>query len=298
MEELCTQYRIELSAFIDGQLEKALMASVEEHLNGCDNCATELTTMKALSKMLNDDLKSPNLEVPDLWDAIKSEMPSVCEVMQEDLSAYLDGELPPAAQEGVNNHLKECENCLGTFKAMNATNQVISKGLELPADIKVDLWPAVKSRLNEDCALIHTELSPYIDQEVATLRHRAITAHLVDCQGCRDEFDRLSSVGETIREFYKPEMAEDFDLWPAIKSELQVVPFTPRTKAKPKQSMRRAYWMTAAAAVILGLVGVGGLFLMSSSDSQVRTVSAEDYLIDSAFSEPSGTAEAVLYEDR
>lgn len=296
MEDSCTQYRIELSAFIDDQLEKSLKSAVEEHLGQCNDCTAELDTLKALSKLLGDDLKSPPEGELDLWAAIKDEMPSVCEVIEEDMSAYLDGELPAPAQEGVNNHLKDCAECLGKFKRMNSTNQIIAKGLELPKEIKVDLWPAVKSRLNEDCALIHTELSPYIDQEVATLRHRAVTTHLVDCQGCRDEFNRLSAVGEAIRDHYKPDIPEDFDLWPQIKSQLQVVPFTPRTKPKAKQAARKAYWLTAAAAVILGLVGVGGLWLASSSESSIRTVSAEDYLIESSLSEPAGTAEAVLYE--
>ncbi|HEY9787669.1 MAG TPA: zf-HC2 domain-containing protein [Candidatus Obscuribacterales bacterium] len=297
METVCARYRLELSAFIDGQLDKQLKSEIDSHLDECNECKLELETLKELCKLLAEDMSEKNMDIPDLWESIKSEMPSVCEVMREDLSAYLDGELPAPAQEGVNKHLNECADCLASFKLLNATNQVLSKGLELPQDFKVDLWPAVKSRLNEDCALIHTELSPYIDQEVATLRHRAITTHLVDCQGCRDEFNSLSAVGETIREHYKPDLPEDFDLWPKIKSQLQVVPFTPRSKPRAKPQMRRAYWMSAAAAVVIGVIGFGGLLLVSpGGDQAVKTVSAEDYLIESALTEPSGVAEAVLYE--
>lgn len=289
---------MELSALLDEQLDKQLKTEVEGHLSGCANCKQEMETLKSLTQLMSKQFEPDNLDMPDLWAKMKDQVPTVCQVMDEDLSAYLDGELPAPAQEGVNTHLKECPDCLAKFKTLNTTNQVISKGLELPADFKVDLWPAVKSRLNEDCALIHTELSPYIDQEVATLRHRAITTHLTDCQGCRDEFNRLSSVGETIREHYKPDIPEDFDLWPGIKSQLQVVPFTPRqnNQQKSKPGMRRAYWMSAAAAVVLGIIGFGSFWLMSPGTSSIKTVSAEDYLIESALAEPAGSAEAVLYE--
>ena len=183
MVESCEKYRMELSALLDEQLDKQLKAEVEEHLSGCSDCSQELDTLKSLCQLMSKQFEPDNLEIPDLWAKMKDQVPTVCQVLDEDLSAYLDGELPAPAQEGVNAHLKECPDCLGKFKTLNATNQVVSKGLELPADFKVDIWTAVKSRLNEDCALIHTELSPYIDQEVATLRHRAITAHLTDCQG-------------------------------------------------------------------------------------------------------------------
>ncbi|MCC6978344.1 MAG: zf-HC2 domain-containing protein [Candidatus Melainabacteria bacterium] len=301
MVETCEKYRMELSALLDEQLDKQLKSEVEEHLSGCTDCSQEMETLKSLCQLIGREMEPDNVEMPDLWAKMKDQVPTVCQVMDEDLSAYLDGELPAPAQEGVNAHLKECPDCLAKFKTLNSTNQFISKGLELPADISVDLWPAVKSRLNEDCALIHTELSPYIDQEVATLRHRAITTHLVDCQGCRDEFNRLSSVGEAIREHYKPDIPEDFDLWPGIKSQLQVVQFTPRSANQPQQQkakpgMRRAYWMSAAAAVVLGIIGFGSFWLMSPGTSSIKTVSAEDYLIESALTEPAGSAEAVLYE--
>lgn len=300
MVESCEKYRIELSALLDEQLDKQLKSEVEGHLSSCTDCSQEMETLKSLCQLMAREMEPDNVEMPDLWAKMKDQVPTVCQVMDEDLSAYLDGELPAPAQEGVNAHLKECPDCLAKFKTLNSTNQFISKGLELPAEINVDLWPAVKSRLNEDCALIHTELSPYIDQEVATLRHRAITTHLVDCQGCRDEFNRLSSVGEAIREHYKPDIPEDFDLWPGIKSQLQVVQFTPRStnqqQQKAKPGMRRAYWMSAAAAVVLGIIGFGSFWLMSPGTSSIKTVSAEDYLIESALTEPAGSAEAVLYE--
>lgn len=301
MDRTCIDYRVELSAFIDGQLEPKLQAEVQSHLNECPNCAEELATLKALTKFLSSEMAADKVEMPDLWQSIQEQMPSVCELMQEDMSAYLDGELTAPAQEGVNKHLKECQTCLDVFKRLNAANRLVAKALELPASVKVDLWPAVKARLNEDCALIRSELSAYIDQEVATLRHRSITNHLIDCQDCRLQFTQLSSVGDIIRDQYKPEFAEDFDLWPGVKSKLQVVPFAAKNQqqqqATNNKRTRKRWYLPAGVAAAVAAVAVSAYGFFSQTAS-ADTISSEGYLIESALMEPSDIAEAVVYEQQ
>jgi anti-sigma factor RsiW len=216
--------------------------------------------------------------------------------MEDDLSAYLDGELTPAAQEGVNRHLKECASCLNSFKRLNAANRMLSKGLELPATFKVDLWPAIKSQLNEDCALIRSELSAYADQEVVNLRHRNITNHLIDCQDCRVAFNGLSKLGDVVRESYRPKIADDFDLWPGIRAKMQVVPFVPRTTAKQSPTKPRLI-VGAVAAAVIGLSGLAVAFMIPKDEAAGGTISSEAYLIESALREPSDQAEAAVYEE-
>jgi predicted anti-sigma-YlaC factor YlaD len=289
---------------IDGQLDGKAQTDIRDHLVDCSQCSEELESLKKLSKFLGEQMQPENLEVPELWATLKTHMPSVCEVMQEDLSAYLDGELTPSAQEGVNQHLKDCSSCLDSFSLINAANRFLSKGLELSPHMKVDLWPAVKAQLNEDCALIRNELSGYIDQEVATLRHRSITNHLLDCQNCQATFNDISSVGDIVRDSYKPEIPEDFDLWPGIKAKMQVVPFVAREQqsdlaesgsAAKVWPMRKRLVAGAVAAAVVGLSGVV-LTLTFPQPKAPAAVSSEAYLIESALAEPSDQAEAVAYE--
>jgi len=299
MDTTCEPFRTELSAFLDGQVDSTDQVGFQDHLDGCSGCREELEMLKKLTKFLNEELKSDEIEMPDLWPGVKAAMPTVCEVMQEELSAYLDGELTPAAQEGVNQHLKSCSVCLVSFKSLNAANLMLSKGLELPTTLSVDLWPAVRAQINEDCALIKSELSAYADQEVVNLRHRNITNHLIDCQECRLEFNGLSTVGDLIRESYKPEMSADFDLWPGIKAKMQVVPFAPKAAAAAvapnKAQNSRPRWLVATVAVaVIGLAGVA--ISVTIPKVQGQTISSESYLIESALLEPSDTAEAAVYE--
>ncbi|MBS2006488.1 MAG: zf-HC2 domain-containing protein [Cyanobacteria bacterium SZAS TMP-1] len=302
MSESCQNVRSELSALLDSQISGSLKTEIEEHLIGCHDCSEEYEALNGLKGYIDKAFDEDNFKAPDIWASLAEKLPSVCDVIQEDLSAYLDGELSAPAQEGVNLHLKECAECLDSFKALNATNRLLAKGFELPSDKVVDLWSGVNARLNADCALIDNELSAYLDQEVVTLRHRAITKHLTDCQNCRDEFSHLSMVGDIIRESYKPEIPADLNLWPGIKSKLAVVQFTPKTQpaqVAAKTGIHRRYYIGAAVAASFAMIfGLGALWLNSPEQSTtVRPVSAEAYLINSSLLDPADKAEAVLYEE-
>jgi anti-sigma factor RsiW len=307
MEDVCLSYRTELSALMDGQLESKVQTEMQQHLDGCPNCTQEFDTLKSLELFLVENMKAEAIESPELWDLMQDDLPSVCEVVREDVSAFIDHELSPPAQEGVDKHLKECLPCMSSFKEMNKTSKLIAKSLELPPSLKIDLWPAVKARLNEDCALIQGELSAYADQEVEILRHRTITRHLVDCAECKQRFESISGVGELLRDSYKPELADDFDIWPEVKRNLQVVPITLKTEqqqqgqtaqtgpvVKAKGKVPRVYFASAAAAMVL-MIASAGVF-MGLTKHPVVPLTSEAYLIESSMSQPAEIAEAVVYD--
>ncbi|MDP3507310.1 MAG: zf-HC2 domain-containing protein [Candidatus Melainabacteria bacterium] len=301
VDSICDNYKDELSALLDNQIGVSLKSEVELHLEACTECAAEYESLKAVSNLLSKAFVAEG-EIPDIWTKIAIDMPSVCDVIVDDLSAYLDGELTSPAQEGVNQHLKDCADCLAKFTALNQTNRLLAKGLELPLNVEVNLWSAIKERLSADCALIDNELSAYLDQEVVTLRHREITKHLTDCSNCQVEFGKLTNVGDVIRDSYKPNIPDDFDLWPGIKSKLQVVPFTPKAPAVSGSKVkgvidRRVYALAAVAAVFVLVFGLGAFWLNSPEQSNIRQVSAEGYLIDSSLLQPADKAEAVVYEE-
>jgi anti-sigma factor RsiW len=301
VDSTCDKYKDELSALLDNQVGSNLKSEIESHLEACTECTVEFESLKAVSKLLGKAFEA-DAEMPDIWSKIALDMPSVCDVIVDDLSAYLDGELTSPAQEGVNQHLKDCADCLAKFTALNQTNRLLAKGLELPSSLEVNLWSSIKERLSADCALIDNELSAYLDQEVVTLRHREITKHLTDCSNCQAEFGKLTNVGDIIRDSYKPNIPDDFDLWPSIKSKLQVVPFTPKTQAATSSKVkgvidRRVYALAAVAAVFVLVFGLGAFWLNSPEQSNVRQVSAEGYLIDSSLLQPADKAEAVVYEE-
>lgn len=293
----CTAFREDLSCLIDGHLEGERRSVLSQHLTECAGCRRQYESLQSLKGLLASGMRADSVEAVDIWEGLSVKLPGVCEVVQDDFSAYLDSELAPPAAEGVRQHIKECSPCRVKFSQINATNQLLSRGLSLPAGLKVDLWVAVKSRLNEDCALIQNELSAYIDQEVATLRHRSITAHLLNCPTCRGLFNQLSEVGDLVRSLYQPIFPDNFNLWPEIKSKIQVLPFAQKAKPKPRILTNRLY-LVGVAAVILGIAGSLAFFVNTKPDTGLRPVSAEAYLLESALLEPPDSAEAVVYENQ
>lgn len=44
-EQVCHELKDKLSAYLDGELESALCAEIEQHLNGCDDCRVVVDTL-------------------------------------------------------------------------------------------------------------------------------------------------------------------------------------------------------------------------------------------------------------
>ncbi len=147
MDETCVHCRSELSAYVDGQLESQTQTEFTAHIGNCELCSDELSRLKLLKQLLSEHMAPEKVSMPELWPAIECSLPSVCELIEEDLSAYLDNELPVGAQEGVKRHIKECLPCMSAFKEINETSRLLAKSLELPLSIKVDLLAGCKVSL-------------------------------------------------------------------------------------------------------------------------------------------------------
>lgn len=295
----CTDFKEDLSSFLDGELDQHRQSALSAHLSDCFGCKRDHDEFRRVGKYLQSVTANAQEAAPDLWSAVSLKMPSVCECVREDLSAYLDGELIASAKEGVSQHLEQCAECHQRFQQLSSVTRVLSTGLQLPENIEVDIWGGVKSRLNEDCVLIRSELSSFIDREVATLRHRSITNHLTECADCKDEFVGLAETGDLLRSYYQPEVPAELDLWSGLQEKINVVPFERKEKTAAATGrvvpMRRL--AAVAAAVVAGVAATLIYFAAGNNHNQeVELVTAEAYLIDQSLGEPADVAEAVVYE--
>lgn len=292
----CTELELELSSYIDGELDDTTQFSVRKHLEDCGLCQTAHEQLRSVNGLLSQVHSNIVENAPEIWASLEAKMPGVCECIQDDLSAYLDGELLPSSKEGVSTHMESCTVCLEKFNELSKVNGVLAKGMELPADFQLDLWSNIKSRLDDDCVLIREELSAFVDKEVTILRHRAITSHLTECSECCNVFSGLAETGDFLRSAYQPEIPDDFDLWPAIEAKMNsnVIPMVAREKKPVSLAARRLY--IAAAVVIFGVLASIGLFVNQPGGSALSPVTAEAYLIDSSLNEPSDVAESFAYD--
>ncbi len=293
----CIDFKEDISSFMDGELEEHKQSALTDHLSGCSECTRDHKAYKNVGRLLQSSTTETQNGAPDIWAALSSKMPGVCEVIQEDLSAYLDGELIAPAKEGVNQHLEQCSVCHGKFQELSNVTRLLSTGLQLPEVMEIDIWSGIKARLNEDCVLIRSELSAFIDREVDTLRHRSITNHLTECAECKEAFQGLSESGELLRNQYQPEIPEEFDLWPAIQSKMNVLPLERKDKAAVRSLVPMRRLAAVAAAVVAG-IGITMFYLHSAHNGTLSTepITAEAYLIDQSLGEPADVAEAVVYD--
>lgn len=298
-----TGFEEDLSALLDGELDEAREDEVNQHLETCGVCRQNHDKLKSVSRLFGKALGRESQEqepggfaMPDIWSALQDKLPGVCESILDDLSAYLDGELIAPAREGMAQHLAECSSCAAELKQLHAVKLMIEKGLQLPDSIQVDLWQSVKDRIEADCSVIRSELSAYLDREVAIGRHRAITAHLLECPDCKDLFVTTSQTSDLISRHYQPNLPADFDLWPAIAERMKVVPFEAREARPAPVRMPRRRLMAVAAAVIGGVVVAAAVLGGLTGNSAITPVTAEAYLIDSSLGEPGGAAEEVVYD--
>ena len=295
--EVCAEYKEDLSAYIDGQLDVSRRAELDEHMGICQDCISEHKRLREVVRIFALSNLAAAARCPDIWSSLNGKFPSVCEIIEEDFSAYLDSELIVPAREGVSEHLQACAPCHTRFQDLSRVNNLLSQGLELDSKIEIDIWSGLKNRLAEDCQLMKDDFSSFYDREVTSQRHRTITSHLLECSNCRDELTRISRTGELLREHYQPDLADSFDLFSEIKSKMNVVQFAPKEKRRKDLPNRRI--MYAVAAVFLGgaLVGIT-LFFNFNPNSNLKPVTAESYLIESALGEPADMAEAMVYENQ
>ena len=124
MEITCTQMDVLISFYIEGDLSKALKEKVEEHLKNCHTCRAKLEIISSLLKDLKESVENEQEEV------LSTTQNSQYRLFQNNLSAYVDNELPPEEnikikKFTINNKIarKELENTYSIRKLMNDSFQ-------------------------------------------------------------------------------------------------------------------------------------------------------------------------------
>ena len=87
MEITCAQMDVLLSFYVEGDLSKALKLKVEEHLKNCPSCREKYEIIKTMIQ----DLKTSVEEKEEIY---SSKSNSQYRIFQNNLSAYVDNELP------------------------------------------------------------------------------------------------------------------------------------------------------------------------------------------------------------
>lgn len=144
MEITCAQMDVLLSFYIEGGLSKGLTSQVEEHLKNCASCRAKYNIVKSML----EDLKST---VDDKEEIYSSNTNSQYRIFQNNLSAYIDNELP--ADESIKikkytiNNKKARKELEDTYNIRRLMSQSFNK---TKLDARQDFSKNVIRQLNPE----------------------------------------------------------------------------------------------------------------------------------------------------
>jgi anti-sigma factor RsiW len=160
------------------------------------------------------------------------------EIVEELLSAYLDGELHPGELTVVSRMLADDDEAIATFRSLQAVRRALRvlPELEIPARLLPE-------------GHYGDRLSAYLDGELASAEMRTVARHLMVCTDCRTELHTLDRARIAIRALPGIEPPDVIELH--------------RDVAEARRRMRAsrmAVWaggVAAALALLAGLAATG-----------------------------------------
>ena len=140
----------ELSAYLDNELSPNRHKQIETHLRTCDECSEILATFEKNRQIVANIAHPVPLTLKD------GVMAKIHTQFQEELSAYLDGELEPTTRDRIETHLHSCDECSEMLAAFRQNRDRI-KALEHPAPSSIE--NAVMAKIRQQAAQVDKEES-------------------------------------------------------------------------------------------------------------------------------------------
>lgn len=216
----CDKIKNLFSSYIDEEITEDEKLEVDQHIDACQNCAAELSSLKQLSQKIQNFLTINPPEDFDLSQSILNRLTTQdkinCETFDENISAFFDGELDPKMYYSVEEHLNDCEICHQKYKKLEAVRNLIQLSVNA---LDIDFWNTVYYRLisskDLDCQFVIDEISAYIDKELDLEIINSITDHVRTCEYCTETLRKTQKVQKEIQSAMLS-VSKNIDLWPKV----------------------------------------------------------------------------------
>ena len=262
----CDRVGTLLPEYLEDALTPRQSQKVETHLAGCEACREELRLLQRALLVLDAGARSHH--GIDLWAGLQQKLAEQqrslgrrlsCVEVQDQLCAYLDGELSVDGAQKLQGHLLGCPACSAERRLLENSLRVMDTATTAaPPD---NLWPQLERRLQASqssaadrlsCDRVMKELPAYLDEALSNGRREAVTAHLEACALCSRDVKRLRATLARLDAL--PPAPLPRDLWPEFQARLLQEPAaSPRwTPAWPAAGgLLRGLGMAAAATAVL-----------------------------------------------
>lgn len=138
-----------LSAFVDGELTSAEVATVRAHLAQCAGCRTQVRELRQAVSLLQSATEvAPPADLRAMIAAKLAQPATACAEVGRQLDAYLEGELAPAEAARVQAHLAECAGCAERRRLHEETVAALRAipVVEPPARVRAQVRAATQPR--------------------------------------------------------------------------------------------------------------------------------------------------------
>jgi predicted anti-sigma-YlaC factor YlaD len=125
----CAEVREELVAYLDGELTDEMRDCIDSHLASCQTCRTECAALDStgdLLSLIGGETKS-STDIAGNVLKISREGDPWCRHIQKELTAFIDGELSPAEERPVVEHLADCEDCRAARAELELTGDALTR---------------------------------------------------------------------------------------------------------------------------------------------------------------------------
>lgn len=143
MEITCSQMDVLISFYIEGDLSNTLKEKVEEHLKKCSSCRAKYDIIKSMLADMRESLEDKSEE------AFVPNTSSQYRLFKNNLSAYMDNELPPEENIKIRKFAisnkkarKELEDSYNIRKLMNDSFSKTN------SDVKQDFSKSIMRQLD------------------------------------------------------------------------------------------------------------------------------------------------------
>ena len=194
-----------LAEYADDELDDTARKTVEEHLKVCEECRKEIEKMKTLSSLLKQSAEEipfelENIDECEIVAAANYEIN--CEAAVLYIEEYIDNELENGLTLVLEEHLDNCPECSKHYNQMlKLRNLLLISHLHKmeEAELAVEI-PSLG--FLDNCEDIKANLHSFADNELAKPDMLKVYAHLLQCESCTTEYNKVKQTKETLQNYF------------------------------------------------------------------------------------------------
>lgn len=256
---------LQLSAYIDNELNPSEHETLTLHLSQCVDCQQKLSSYQQNRFWLKEAYQQwlhksrGSLNPMDLRPNILARLHEGM-VSDLQLSLYLDREVTWVEQQQIETHLNACSLCASAYHSLEKARDWFRSGKPMISVSTRDLSESVLSKIETvphtstlthlSSAHLGDKLSAYLDKDLPEALQVAFDQHCATCVYCAQQVKQMQSAMKLLKSAHESTqnwVPEDEPTYPKFMA-------LPQQLRTPSLFTKRTFWAQAAMVLVLGIL--------------------------------------------